>query len=610
MGYEELFERLASIGMPAMCQDRWHGLSFSDCFHITEGRDILEEMLRERVPEDLSLFLDDSSFCSLRDLACSLGHGAPGAGVYCTRAGRSLEMVVVRTDAPFKALWRDIDGFVRSTERLAIFYKNYLHTPTAICFTDAQGNIVDANRSFQELYGYALDEIIGSNPKILKSGRQSPLAYKALWESITNKDIGSWTGELINRKKNGEEIYVLLTISSVLRPDGSLIGYVASTLDISKRKKMELELEERNRELETLNRFKSDMMAITSHDLKAPLNAMISYADLIRENLASMPQPKMADYLTKISEYGQHLTKFIGELLDLTKIEAGRFQLVTNRARLDSVLQGCIEINQAHSMSKGVRVRLYREGKNRTAVVDVMRMAQVFNNILSNGVKFSPDGGEITVIYSDEGQRTLKITIDDQGAGIPEEDLQAIFNQYYQVLKDGHAAKRAFGAGIGLSVVKTIIELHGGTVSVENLSKKGCRFVIEIPIKTFTSLRGLAVMCYDPRQEIFGYIEPPARTAGIDFFTALNMREIQRIVEYDNPDVIFVSASGLSDDIVSFLMTKRDEGDRLYIIKVQDADSPEIPEDDLFFRTLVTPVSDIEINDILKDIFQEKQRGI
>lgn len=609
MGYEKLFENLTSAGMSAMRLDLWHGLLFSGSFQIVEGRDVIEEIMEEPVPEDLSLLLDDPSFCLLRESASGPGLCEPRAGVYYTRSGRAIEMVIVKNDKCFKAVWRDIDGFVKSTERLAVFYKNYLHTPTAICFTDANGNIVDANRSFLELYGYGLSEIIGQNPKILKSGRQSPLAYKSLWESITNKAIGSWTGELINRKKNGDEIYVLLTISSVFRPDGSLIGYIASTQDISKRKKMELELETRNQELETLNRFKSDMMAITSHDLKAPLNAMISYADLMRENLESMPQLKMTDYLSKISEYGHQLTRFISELLDLTKIEAGRFQLVTNRARLDSVLQGCIEINQAHSVSKGVRIRFYREGKNRTAVVDVMRMAQVFNNILSNAVKFSPDGGEITVIYKDDGCRTLKITIDDQGTGIPEEDLHTIFNQYYQVLKEGHAAKRAFGAGIGLSVVKSIVELHGGTVRVENLPGKGCRFTIEVPVKTFTSIRALAAMCYDPAQEIFGYIEGPARSGGIDFFTALNLQELRRVIEYDNPDVIFVSPAGLSDEVLSFLKAMRSEDDGLYIVKIQDTDKDETEGDAMYFRTLFTPVVDLEINDILRDIFLERQRG-
>ena len=494
-----------------------------------------------------------------------------------------------------------------AVERLELFYRNYLNTPMAICFTDPQGNIVDANNAFLGLYGYGLDEIKGKNPKILKSGRQSPAVYKTLWESISNREIGSWTGELINRRKNGEEVYVLLTISSVFRPDGSLIGYIASTMDITKRKDMELELQRRNEELEQLNHFKNDMMAITSHDLKAPLNAMISYADLIRESLDSMSSQKMIEYLSRISEYGKQLTQFIGELLDLTKIESGKFQLVTTRVRLDSVLQGCIDINQAHSISKGVNITFSRAGKNRTAVVDVLRMAQVFNNTLSNAVKFSPQESVIAVTYSDEGSGTVKITVDDQGPGIPEEDLAYIFDQYYQVIKEGHAAARAFGAGIGLSVVKTIVKLHNGTVSAENLADRGCRFIIEMPIKTFTSLRGLAVLIYDPQTSIFSYVETPARTNGVDCFTAMNIPEALRIIETENPDIVFVSSDVLSEDNMSFLKALKEKDSTIYVIRIADK---EIAEDEIFFRTLITPVIDLEINDILKEILMKKQEAI
>lgn len=493
------------------------------------------------------------------------------------------------------------------SDRLAVFYEDYLHTPMAICFTDQSGNIVDANRSFLDLYGYGLDEVKGRNPRILKSGRQSADVYRSLWQSITDRNIGSWTGELINRKKNGEEVYVLLTISSVFRPDGSLIGYVASTLDITKRKHMELQLKARNEELEKLSRFKSDMLAITSHDLKAPLGAMVSYADLVREGLDSMPSEKISHYLSRISEYGGQLTRFIGDLLDLAKIESGSFQIVTTRARLDSVLQGCIEINQAHSMSKGVKIKFYREGRSRTAVVDVMRMAQVFNNILSNAVKFSPHDGEIIVSYRDESGGALAITIEDHGPGIPEEDLDAIFDQYYQVLKEGHAAKRAFGAGIGLSVVRSIVELHGGRVRAENLPGTGCRFVIEMPLKTFTSLKGLAVLMYDPVLEFYSTVERPVRAHGIDCFTALNAGEVRRIVEYENPDIVFVSDSRLSGEVASFLKDKRSEGSGLYVVRIRDDEQDDPGDDGLVFQDIISPVTDIEVNDILKGIFMEKQ---
>ena len=157
------------------------------------------------------------------------------------------------------------------------------------------------------------------------------------------------------------------------------------------------------------------------------------------------------------------------------------------------------------------------------------------------------------MIYTDEGSGTVKITIDDQGPGIPEEDLAYIFDQYYQVMKEGHAAARAFGAGIGLSVVKTIVKLHNGTVRAENLAGGGCRFTIELPIKTFTSLRGLAVLIYDPQASIFSYVDKPARANGVDCFTAMNVHEALRIIEIENPDIVFVSGNALSEDDMSFL---------------------------------------------------------
>lgn len=492
-----------------------------------------------------------------------------------------------------------------SIERLAIFYRNFITTPMAICFTNERGNIVEANRSFLNLYGYTIDEVRGQNPRILKSGRQSPAVYKSLWESISNREIGSWTGELINRTKSGDEIYVLLTISSVFRPDGSLIGYVASTLDISQRKKIELELEERNSELEQLNKFKSDMMAITSHDLKAPLNAMISYADLLKESIDTLPVKKQTEYLEKISDYGRQLTTFIGELLDLTKIEAGKFQIMTARARLDAVLQGCIEINQAHSMSKGIRINFYREGKNRTAVVDVLRMAQVFNNTLSNAVKFSPEGGDIAVKYKDDGSGMLKIIIEDQGPGIPEEDLKRIFDQYYQVSKGGYVPQRAFGAGIGLSVVRGIVELHGGMVTAENLPEKtGCRFTITMPLKTFTSIKGMGVMIFDPGETIFGYVEPPVRQKGCDCFTVRNAREAWRVFEFENPDVIFANGDAMNEEHERLLRRIVEADPESYLVGICTSEAAA----EIFHQILSAPVADIEINDILDNVLFTKQK--
>lgn len=454
-------------------------------------------------------------------------------------------------------------------EHFAIHYMNFLNTPTGITITDPDGNIVEANRAFLNLYGYKLEEVKGNNPRILKSGRQAPEVYKKMWADISNREIGFWTGELINRKRNGDEIHVLLTISAVYRSGGSLIGYVASTVDITARRLMEIEMLTRTKELEQLNKFKSDMIAITSHDLKSPINAMISYADLIREDLGTMPQEKTEHFLSKISEYGRNLTKFIGELLDQAKIESGKFQLITTRARLDAVLKGCIDINQAHSVSRRISILLKREGKSRCAVVDVLRMTQVFNNILSNAVKFSPEGGEIAVTYRDTGRKII-ITIDDQGQGLPEDELDAIFNQYYQVIKSGTIDKRAFGAGIGLSVVSNIVALHNGTVRAENLPIGGCRFTIEMPHKTFTSFRGLSVLAIDPEGTSTDSIMASAHSLGVDCFAAKDKLEAAKIIEIENIDAVFTGSSNVATGISGYLQSLPDRDDNLLFVKIGD----------------------------------------
>jgi PAS domain S-box-containing protein len=488
-------------------------------------------------------------------------------------------------------------------ERLAVFYRSYLSSPMGVCYTDPEGKIRDANRAFLALYGYALEEVIGNTPRILKSGRQSPAAYQALWRDISDPAVGSWSGELINRRSDGQEIYIHLTISAVRRDDGSLIGFVASTIDITARKKLELALAARNQELEHLNRFRNDMVAVTSHDLKAPLHAMISYAELIREQGRGLPPARTEEYLGKIRDQGTQLLRFIGELLDLTKIEAGKFQLHTTRTRLEEILRACVEVNEAHGRHKGIGIRFHPAPGLRPAVVDEMRMTQVFNNLLSNALKHSPSESEIRVTCREEPGGQVTMTFEDEGPGIPPEDLCAIFEPYYQVTKGGHAAQRAFGAGIGLSVVKRIVELHGGAVSVENKTPRGCRFAIAMPARTFTAPRSLAALVFDPRAAVFPYLEAALRTQGLPTFIARTPAELRRIGEHERPDLLFVDARDLSVEADACLGSLREADPGLTLVAVCEEERCPDPR---FSRTLVAPVLDTEVSALLQEIFLDK----
>jgi len=493
---------------------------------------------------------------------------------------------------------------VESPGMLEIFYRNYLGTPMAICFTDPEGTIIDANDSFLNLYGYGIDEVKGKNPRILKSGRQSPAVYQELWQAITDKNIGFWSGEIINRKNSGEDAYVILTISSVFRPDQTLIGYVASTIDITDRKEMELKLKDRNEELERLSQFKSDIMSVTSHDLKAPLNAILSYAILLRENIGSIPPNKQLEYLDKILAYGGNMSKFINDILDLRMVETGRFKVSPGRSQLDAVLRSCVELNEAAGSAKEISIRLACTGRRRKAVADVMKMEQVFNNLLSNAVKFSPSRGTIQVTYDDDGSGALKICIQDQGPGIPEKDLPHIFDSYYQVERKDAAAKRSFGVGLGLSIVRNIMELHHGSVCVESLPERGCRFTLRLPLKTVTGYSCLAVLIIDPRSSIFEYLEPAARAREIACFTVMNAHEAQRTHAYESPDVIFVSREDLSEEITDFLCDVKREDPACSIVTIQN---PGRLSDDPIGTPLLQPISTEVVDAFLDDVLRTLQ---
>lgn len=422
------------------------------------------------------------------------------------------------------------------------FYQHFLSTPTPICTTDKHGNIREANRAFLDFYGYALHEVVGRNPKILKSGRQSPAAYGELWRQIVDPAIGHWSGELINRKRSGEEVTVHLTVSALRSSNGELSGFVATTLDITRSKLLEGQLSSMNQELEDLNRLKNEVLAVTSHDLKSPLNGIISRVRLMQETLVDLPRERIREHLERIVEAGDRLTGFINELLDLDKIEAGRYQLHTKRLRVDALAQLCVEINAPAAALRGMRLTFASEGKPRPVEVDAVKLEQVLNNLISNAIKYAPYGSEIEVIYKENSGGGRQIAVHDRGPGLPEEDLAQIFDRYYQVKKKGFVPTRVFGVGLGLAIVKNIVEMHGGTVSAANRAGGGSIFTVCLPDPSVTRVKGGAALVIDPHDTIFRYLEGPLTLRAIPHFFARTAFEVQRVLENEHPDLIFIAA--------------------------------------------------------------------
>ena len=240
------------------------------------------------------------------------------------------------------------------------------------------------------------------------------------------------------------------------------------------------QLESQNNALTRMNQLKSDMIAITSHDLKAPLSAIIGYASLLEQHAASLDPKKTQHYIRRIQDEGQKQLTFINKLLDLYRIESGSIELALEPHRLDILLGSCLSSLREPARTREITFRFTVTGKASAFPIDHLRIGQVLNNLLANAIKFSPDRGIISIGYRQD-EHHAAIHIRDQGPGIDEQEIGHIFDRYYMGRTDFKI--RPEGSGLGLFIVRNIVELHGGTVSAHNLSQGGSCFTVTLPAR-------------------------------------------------------------------------------------------------------------------------------
>jgi signal transduction histidine kinase len=233
------------------------------------------------------------------------------------------------------------------------------------------------------------------------------------------------------------------------------------------------------KQIETANRHKSEFLANMSHELRTPLNAIIGFSEVLKERLFGEINAKQADYLNDIHTSGTHLLSLINEILDLSKVEAGRMDLDRSSFDLPSTLSTAMalvrERAQRHNIALGLDV-----GQGLTQMVaDERKVKQIVLNLLSNAVKFTPDGGRIDVSARREDGNAV-IAVHDTGIGIAAEDQAAVFEEFRQVGRD--YTRKQEGTGLGLALTKKFVELHGGRIWVESAPGKGSTFTFTIPM--------------------------------------------------------------------------------------------------------------------------------
>jgi len=239
------------------------------------------------------------------------------------------------------------------------------------------------------------------------------------------------------------------------------------------------EIQEKSAQLEVANKHKSEFLANMSHELRTPLNAIIGFSEVLSERMFGEVNEKQAEYLKDIHESGRHLLSLINDILDLSKIEAGRMELELSSFHLPTALSNAMTLIRERAQRHGIQLGLEIDEQLGEVDADERKFKQIMLNLLSNAVKFTPDGGKVEV-SAKRANGALEVAVCDSGIGIAPEDQALVFEEFRQVGRDG--TRKAEGTGLGLALTRRFVELHGGAIRLESTPGRGSTFTVRLPL--------------------------------------------------------------------------------------------------------------------------------
>lgn len=366
-----------------------------------------------------------------------------------------------------------------------------------------KGFILNFNSAAQNMFGYQAFEVMGKNISFLMP-EKSPFHYsKYIGEYLNdiNRGIAGINREIQGQRKNGSIFPIDMALSRLVHDD-SHIFFVGLFKDITERKTMEAELIQHRDNLQKLvnmqtidliiekeraeraNIAKSEFLSNMSHELRTPMHAILNYASMGLK-IINEPENKLNKYLGNIETAGTRLLGLLNSLLDIEKLEADKVEFNIKEADLSKVIDYAeLELDSLIKAKNLHVVKLY-QSSNYLAQFDEVRIIQILVNLLSNAIKFSSEHGKITIRLLDEylpedgnAKPALLCSIEDEGVGIPEAELESIFDKFTQSSK---TKTMAGGTGLGLSISRKIIEKHGGKIWAENVKPKGAVFKFLLP---------------------------------------------------------------------------------------------------------------------------------
>jgi signal transduction histidine kinase len=261
---------------------------------------------------------------------------------------------------------------------------------------------------------------------------------------------------------------------------------------LAKRIEYEISREEYEKELETAklqaeaaSHAKSNFLANMSHELRTPLNAIIGFSELMKDEMAGELNDTQREYINDIYESGKHLLSLINDILDLSKIEAGKMELDLSEFNPEEVIQESLIMVKEKAMKHRITIDVEVEKNIGDLIADKRKVKQVLFNLLSNAVKFTPDGGKVCISAKTRDREFIEISVEDTGIGIPSDMMDILFQPFQQI--ESSSTKKYEGTGLGLSICKNLVELHGGKIWAKSRAGKGSKFIFTLPRKPVSS---------------------------------------------------------------------------------------------------------------------------
>ena len=370
----------------------------------------------------------------------------------------------------------------------------------ALITTDPRGIITDVNKQMEGLTGCTRDELIGAPFKnYFTDPRRAEAGIKRVLAEGKVTDY-----ELTTQSRDGSLTVVSYNATTFYDRDRRLQGVFVAARDVTELKRFEQTLQQKNIELEGASRLKSEFLANMSHELRTPLNAIIGFSEVLRDGLGGKLTDQQWEFVSNIFGSGTHLLSLINDILDLSKVEAGKMTLDLEPVEASALFVNSFSIIAEKAARRQIHLKMGPAEDHGLIRADVRKVNQILYNLLSNAVKFTVEGGTVTLdvtrvtrvdvghmsgacpsrsfpLVPNEFQDFLKIKVRDSGIGISADGMERLFRPFSQI--DSGLARKYEGTGLGLAMVKLLAELHGGSVAVESTEGAGSCFAVWLPVR-------------------------------------------------------------------------------------------------------------------------------